>query len=260
MKITEISLDCDKRFIDGDYISTDNYVVINDRKEIFRNGNLIKLDKECSVDFPRVRIISPKQFLLMDGEIMDKKGAWIINNQGKIEKSLNIEYAIKTMITQNYIICSYPETCRYNELDVFDKEGNIQFESAKDSKKNNWIPFHEISAFLEKDENTIYYLPYPNLEIIEFNLLDFSSKHVFELPKEIDYATAFSKKGNDWFFITPQNSMLSSIIYKMDANKKVEQIGTCCYTVFPKGLKDGKFFAPFSGGNKSLKNCQFIEV
>lgn len=46
MKIIEIHLDCDDYFLDGDGVSFNNYAVINDRKQIYRNGENLQLKEK----------------------------------------------------------------------------------------------------------------------------------------------------------------------------------------------------------------------
>ena len=110
-------------------------------------------------------------------------------------------------------------------------------------------------------------MPYPGFPIVEFHLADFSSKIVCQLPDESELKNnffwnpkAFSKKGTDWFFITPDRENDNSRIFKMDAQKRIIQIGTCCFSNFSKGLTSGRFFVPFSGGNGKVRKCQLIEL
>ena len=279
MKITNFSYNCDKFFLNGDFVSMDNYVIINDRKEIFRNGALLKVKVDCTFDFPKVKILSSNQFILIDinkpiNAIDQRHNAWIINNQGTIEQSFYLGDVNRIIATKKNIICSYSGSefdtnWKYGQhgLVVFDYNGQSKFEYYRDEPKSKWLIFIENYAFLEKDENAIYYMPYPGFPIVEFHLADFSSKIVCQLPDESELKSnffwnpkAFSKKGTDWFFITPDRENDNSRIFKMDAQKRIIQIGTCCFSNFPKGLKGGRFFIPFSGGNGKVRKCQLIEL
>lgn len=279
MKITELPHDCDTFFLNGDFVTIENYVLINDRKEIFRNGKLLKINGDCSFDYPKVKIISSNQFILVDSEkpissTDQRPNAWIVNNQGEIEQSFYLGCVHRMITTENYIICSYSDSVlgtewKYgqNGLVVFDYNGSSQFEYYRDEEKNKRINFMENYAFLKKDEDTIYYMPYMDFPIVEFSLVDFSSKVLFRLPnleklKNDSFwnPKAFSKKGNDWFFITPDIENSNSRIFKMNTQNKIEEIGKCCLSFFPKGLQDGSFFIPFSGGLGNQRRCQFIEI
>lgn len=233
MKITEIAHNCKDYFYDGDFVSSDNYVLINDCKEVFRNGQKIELEKCCSLDFPRVSIISSEQFILVDSEKPYKFGegqanAWIINNEGKVEKSLYLGSVHKLITTSKYIVCSYTDGTLFtdwkyaqNPLVIFDFDGLSQFEYNKDVKQIDWIEMIENYSFLEKDKNTVYYLPYDSFPVVELSLKDFSSKVVLYLPNEKEIQNglfwnpkAFTKKGEDWFFITPNLENKNSNIFK----------------------------------------------
>ena len=275
MKITEIQHTCDNFFFNGDATSPENYVIINDHFEVFRNGRIIQLDSKCSLGFPILKVISPEQFILVDAEKPytsknEEPNAWIINNSGKVEKELNLGSVHKIVATKNYIICSYTDAQLFtnfkyaqNGLVVFDKNGQSQFEYYRDvdlSKNPRWL---ENYAFLKKNETTIYYFPFDLSAIVEFSLVDFSSKVLFYLPQINGFPflpKAFSKKGDDWYFIIPEKEQDNSKVLKLDTKNNLEEIGTCCFSHFPKGMIGGKFFVPFSGGLGSQKKCQFIEV
>ena len=279
MKITELPHSCDEFYFDGDYVSIDNYVLVNDRKEVFRNGNLLKLEKECSLEHPRVQIISPEYFLLIDSEKRSplerqEPNAWIVNNSGGIEKSFYLGGVHKVIVTENNIVCSYTDSELFTNseyggdgLVVFDMNGESLFEyyrDEKEDKKLNWI---ENYAFLEGGDNSVYYMPLFLLSIIELNLTDFYSKIILELPKAEEQknndfcnSKAFSKKGEDWIFITPSIDRLSSRMFLLNPKRDGEEIGRCCFSNFPKGKKGGKFFVPFSGGPGKDRKCQFVEI
>ena len=279
MKKTEIPIDCDKYFLNGDFISQENYVLINDRKQIFRNGELLEIKGNYTFVFPKVRIISDNQFLLVDSEKPYEANnkdpnAWVINNNGKIEYALFLGSVNQMILTKKHIIASYSDSqldthWKYgqNGLVVFDFEGNSLFEYYRDEGKSKCLNFIENYAFLEKDKDTIYYMPYEKFPIVEFSLIDFSSKVLFNLPDEKSIEMnhfwnpkAFSKKGENWYFITPDIENNFSRIFKMNLKMEIEEIGTCCFSHFPKGLKEGCFFVPFSGGKGLQRKCQYIEV
>lgn len=257
----------------------DNYVVINDRKEVFRNGDLIELEKKCSLVLPKVKIISSEYFLLIDSEkpYQSKKrepNAWIINNKGRVENYFYLGSVRQVITTQNHIVCSYSDSqlgtnCEFGQhgIVVFDTSGNSQFEYYRDEDKSSQLGWIENYAFFKEDNNSIHYMPYSTFAIIEFSLIDNSSKILIDLPKEEELQNnsfwnpkAFSKKDKDWLFITPDIENFNSRIFKMNTRKTIEQIGTCCFSHFPQGLKNGRFFVPFSGGKGNHRKCQFIEI
>lgn len=96
LKITTFPFDCDSFFLGGDFISAENYVLINDRNQILRNG--ILLEMPISLVFANasvaVKIISPTLFLLVNRDIVcndilnARPNTWIINNKGEIEKAI----------------------------------------------------------------------------------------------------------------------------------------------------------------------------
>lgn len=279
MKIINIPIDCNNYFLNGDFISEENYVLINDRNQIFRNGKLLKIKDNYSFNFPKVRIISEDKFLLVDSDKPyesrhTKSNAWIINNKGRAEYSFYLGIVNRIIVTRKYIIASYTDyqldtNWRYgqNGIVVFDFKGNSLFEYYRDEERSKRLNFIENYAFLEKDEQTIYYMPYQKFPIIEFSLIDFSSKVLLHLPDEDEIEMnkfwnpkAFSKKGENWYFVTPDIENGFSRIFKMGSKNEVEEIGKCCFSHFPKGMKEGKFFIPFSGGNGFQKRCQFIEI
>jgi len=279
MKITEIQFECDKYFIGGDFKSNDNYVIVNDRSQIFRNGKLIKIDLDLTFKNLAVSIISDNQFLLIEREISNKESidkipnAYLINDKGKIENTFYLGSVNKIISTKKHIICSYSDaqldtnfTYAKNGLVVFDLAGNSLFEYYRDEEKSKWLNFIYNYAFYEGDDETIYYLPYTNWQIIEFNLNDFSSKVIFKLPKSEKIINSFwnphgfSNKDDNWFFITPDYEKWCSRIFKMNFKKEIEEIGKCCISHSPKSLKGGKFFVPFTGGNSKQRKCQLIEI
>lgn len=276
MKITEIPHDCDKFFLNGDLVSMQNYVVINDQKEIFRNGVRLDIKVDYSYSHPKVSIISSNQFLLVDSDKPKNSSdtspnAWVINNNGEIEQSFFLGVVHRMITTNNYIICSYTDSqldsnWKYgqNGLVVFDFNGKSLFEYYRDEEKSKWLNFLENYAFFKKNDQLIYYLPFHNDSIVAFSLVDFSSNVLlqFSFPKNhsLGYPKAFSKKGNDWFFITPDRENSNSSIFKLDTQKQIQQIGTCCYSNSPKGFKGGKFFVPFSGGFGNQRKCQLVEI
>ncbi len=279
MKITDIPHDCKKFFLNGAFASMENYVLINDEKEIFRNGRLFKIKGNYSCEHPKLEILSSKKFILIDSGLhtnsKDERGnAWIINENGQIEKSFFLGSVHRILATKKYLICSYigsqlDTNWKYgqNGIVVFNYEGESKFEYYKDEAKHKWLNWIENYSFYKQSENSIYYMPYPKFPIVEFRLTDFSSEIRFQIPSENELGVnefwnpkAFSKKGNDWFFITPDIEKSYSRIFKMNSKKRVEQIGTCCFSHFPKGMEGGKFFIPFSGGTGKQRKCQFIEI
>jgi len=279
MKLRELPHSCDKFYLDGGYVSRNNYVVINDRNEVFRNGRLIRLAEECSLGHPKVQIISPEYFLLIDSDKDSPSedrvpNAWVVNNEGGIEKSFYLGPVHRVIVTKNNIVCSYTDSVLFtnsefgkNGLVVFDMSGKSLFEYYRDEKEDEKLNWIENYAFLAAGKHSVYYLPLYTCAIIELSLIDFSSKIILELPKaeelkndEFWNPKAFSKKGDDWIFITPGIDRLSSRIFLLNPKGEVEEIGRCCFSGFPKGKKGGKFFVPFSGGPGKDRKCQNVEV
>lgn len=285
MKITEIPFECDNFFIGGDFKSANNYVIVNDRSQIFRNGKLLKIDSDLNFKNLAVSIISDHQFLLVEREISTKESkdeipnSYLINDKGEIENIFYLGSVMNIISTKENIICSYSDaqldTQKYdgkgfkygtNGLVVFDLNGNSVFEYYRDEEKSKWLNFIYNYAFHEGNYEIVYFLPYTNWKIIEFSLKDFSSKVICSLPESEKIINTFwnpfgfSKKGEDWFFITPDYENWCSRIFKMNSKKEIEEIGRCCFSTSPKSIKGGKFFVPFSGGDGKKSNCQLIET
>lgn len=270
---------CKHYFLDGDFKDWENYVLINDRKKVFRNGRQIKLDPRCTLEFPRVCLLPDNYFLLVDAELsssaMDQSpNAWVINSKGGIETTFYLGAVHRLMATQKHLICSYGDglldtdwVYATNGLVVFDDAGNSQFEYYRDTPKEHSLNFLENYAFLPKSEQSIYYFPYGDFfKIVELSLTTFTSTVQLDLStipslrnqKDFWNPKALTKKENDWFFITPDLTNEHSKIFKLDQTGELEQIGTTCFSTYPRGLATGGFFAPYSGGNQRQPWCQVI--
>ena len=111
LKITTFPFDCDSFFLGGDFISAENYVLINDRNQIVRNG--ILLEMPISLVFTNasvaVKIISPTLFLLVNRDIIcndilnARPNTWIINNKGEIEKAIYLGSVDKIMVHHRFL-------------------------------------------------------------------------------------------------------------------------------------------------------------
>ncbi|MFK7969601.1 MAG: hypothetical protein AB8F95_04495 [Bacteroidia bacterium] len=271
MKITELPHTCDQYFLDGSFVSMNNYVVINDRMEVFRNGKVITLQEPILTKWLRVRVLSPNRFLVVadhfeTGE--ENPNGWIINNEGLIEKAIYLDDVYCVFSTEKYIITSSNESVYPNRIAVFDWNGKEVFIYDNEAQeKTNSPGFWENYAFLGKDERSIYFMPYTDFPLIEFNLIDFSAKVVATVPSEKELGNdsfwnpkAFTKKGEDWYFITPDYDHFCSRVFRMNPAKEIEEIGQCCFSILPKGLPGGKFFVPYSGNNPNNNTCQIVEI
>ncbi|MEL6628073.1 MAG: hypothetical protein AAFQ92_21290 [Bacteroidota bacterium] len=103
-------------------------------------------------------------------------------------------------------------------------------------------------AFLKKDEQTVFFMPYEDFPIIEFSLVDYAAKQVAQLPDDavLDMPRfwnpkAFTQKGYNWYFITPDHESVCSRIFCMSSHPEIEEIGQYCYSISPKGIQGGKF-------------------
>lgn len=279
MKITEILLDCEDHFLDGDFVSMENYLLINSNQQVIRNGGFLKVKGEISLQYPRVKIISSEKFILVEGEGIsnhkeNKPNAWIISNDGTIEHSFFIGAINKLITTNRFIIASYHDSAMglgqeyaNNQIVVFDHSGLKLFGYRENDDEKKKVAFQQNYAFFKENEKCIYFLPYPGFSIVKFNLLDFTSQTIFELPKDqsaIPNAfwnpVAFSKRGENWYFLTSDSESLVSRLFRVDSNMLIEEMGDFHFSTNPKGLKDGRFFIPFELGNTVKKRCKIVEV
>jgi hypothetical protein len=235
MTINEIKHPFNSRIHDGDIISKTNFLLIDDENRIYRNGK--KINIKLKLEWPIVRIISDDFFILIDSDSsMQKDNAWIINNNGTIERSFYIGNATDVILTKTHIVASYSkcsldtsriftisyknpdyETCleklsskkalSREGLAVFDFRGNCLFKYMTDASDEDFIPFMEVCSFLKKDEDTIYLLPYlfnDGLAILEFSLKNYSLKNVLNLEEivaENYFPRAMTKKHGNWYFL-----------------------------------------------------------
>ncbi|MEM7373700.1 MAG: hypothetical protein AAF587_34075 [Bacteroidota bacterium] len=293
MQVIQFPYSCNEFFKDADYLSHDNYIVINDRDEVFWNGSLLKIKGECSFDFPKVKIIPGNKFLLVDserslGKTKNKGNAWIINNYGEIEKTFYLGGVQNLLVTSTRILASYSEceldTSRIfhentpqksfssQSLVAFNNSGEILFEYYRDTKDDDLIFFMENYAFLYKDEESVYFMPYlfssnPQLPIVELDVNDYSTQIIFYLSEveglldDLSLPIAFSKKGKDWFFITPDRKKMShSTVYKISETRVVEIVGECAMSFQSKGLPGGKFLLPTTYEKGKPAKCQLLEL
>jgi len=117
--------------------------------------------------------------------------------------------------------------------------------------KSKIIQWWEVYSFLCSREDVIYLQVYPGMSIVKFKLNNFESRVNYEMPTEKELnqndfwnPKAFTKVGDDWYFITPDRDNVISKIFKMDSNKGIELFGTCRFSQTPKGMKDGMFILP----------------
>lgn len=282
MKITELPYSCDGWFPDCDYISEDNHVVINDRKEIFRNGNQLKLPKECTAEFPKTRILTKDHFLLIDSAKPDHSddeaaNAWVVNTNGKVEKSIFLGGVHRMFITPSLILASYTDSqlsydVKYGKHGIvaFDLNFNSLFEYFRDIDMKDRVSMIENYGFFVDSDSKIYFLPYPKFSIEELDMENLSSREVVLLPSyeelgmpEFWNPNSFLKKDDDWYFITKDYqdaSAFFSRIFKMTPQKKIEEIGQCCFSYNPQGYAGGRFVVPNHHAIGNYKRCQIIEL
>lgn len=276
---------------DGDILSENNFLLIDEKNNIYRNG--IKINIKMDLEFPIIRIISDDHFILVDGDSNKKKdNAWIIHNNGTIENAFYIGNAFNIILTESNIIAAYSEcslnterifkhTANPSEKDVsseglavFDLQGSCLFKYMSDAKEENIIPFISIYSFLRKDEDNIYLLAYlftRDIAILEFNLNSYSIKHILNIPEAFDcnLPRAMTKKNDDWYFLTtnPNHTeieqgnlnSLKSYLFKLDKMLFVEKIGECCFSNKMHGNDDGSFSVPLSIKNQYQNSC-FIKI
>ncbi len=273
---------------DGDFLSPDDYILITDQGKIYRNTKEILHSIKFSEHlFPRIRIITENRFIVTDGELLTgEDNAWIFDESGKIEKSFYIGSALKMLVTKTRIIVSYSDAQldsnwkhATNALVIFDYEGNSLFEYYRDMKEEDRVAILENYALLKKDENTIYFMPIcfsstHSFPIVELSLIDYSQKVLFYLidedrkekfiPEKFYNPSAFTKKGDKWYFLSrdtgdPEHKNLRSVIFEMDSNRHIREIGECAFSVRMRGLPNGKFSVPAGVYPPYNHSSSFIE-
>lgn len=282
MKIVEFPINCIQYFKNGDAQSSQDYVLITDDNKIYRNERLIQINGNYSLGYPKVSIISDELFLLVENEYYENKdfdgnNAWLINRSGEIVHSFFVGSPHRMIFAGSKIVMSYDEaqldtgaSFGTNGLAVFDLNGSCLFEYYRDTKRTDWIPMMENYAFLKKDDKTVYFMPIcggaGDFPIVELNLVDFTTKVLFYLVEKGDrylkqLPHAFSKKEDKWYFLSRHvEDFTHSVIFELNEDKQLVEIGKCAYSVFPKGLPNGKFFIPFTGGSASGLKSQLVEI
>ena len=148
MKITELQHDCDAFFLAGDFISTHNYVVINDRKEIFRNGEPLVLREPMIWENPRVQILSDTRFLMVepddDNPSPSVPNAFILTETGEVEKAFCLGDVHQMIATETSLVISSSECTDSNRLAVFDFDGKRLYEYDQQAAESNKVNFWEI--------------------------------------------------------------------------------------------------------------------
>jgi len=279
---------------DGDILSPNNFLLIDEKNTIYRNG--VKINIQLDIKYPIVRIISDDYFLLIDGDNDKvKNNAWIIHTNGTIENSFYIGQATNVILTKSNLIVAYSESSldtdrmfrnnhiskeRYKKdvssegLAVFDFQGNCLFKYMTDAKDPEFIPFIEICSFLKKDEDNIYLLARlftRGIAILEFNSKNYTMKNILNIPEIFDYdlPKAMTKKNDDWYFLATNPNYieieegnfnsLKSYLFKLDKMLLIEKIGECCFSNKMHGNNDGSFSVPLSIKNDDQNSC-FIKI
>ncbi len=216
MDLTKICLN--NRVECMDFNSINDFMYIDENSNIYRNIGSIEVKDIVFGLSPMIKIISEDLFVLINRDgIKNSNNCWIINNEGSIKSTFFIGSPQEIIATKDYIIVSYSNSMLDSnsvfgdaQIVVFDFKGNIIFKYNSESNKTKF-PFLENKSFVKKDEDTIFFMPYGDINsksdfsIIEFSLIDFSSKILFHLPnfynkeKEL-YLTAFTRKGSYWYF------------------------------------------------------------
>lgn len=271
MKVKSIELNTNEIITDGDFISIDNYIIIDASGLIIWNGEKIELPFKHSLDFPRIKLLANGKFIFIDGARNENvKNAWIINQNLEVEKSLILGTVQNIIFSENYLLCSYSHTDTSNlgntGLTVFNQDSKQLFSYYKNDYKEKELQWFEVYSFLKEEDQKIFYMIYPTFSIVEFDK-EFKSKIICEIPNEEiikrdDFwnPKAFTRKGDDWYFITPDRKNKISRIFKMHVNKKIECIGTCGFSFTPKGLENGRFFVPIQNPIQRKGKFEIIEV
>jgi len=199
-KRISLPLSCTRDFLFFDVASESDWIAINKSGEIFRNNQKIPVSKPFALEFPRIKIISSDAFLLAEGD--PKHGqeidSWIIDNQGNVLREFCMDGPWKIIVTRDRIVASYDyikaSDTKWGVADiiVFDHSGNCLFIYHANQDKNLPLGVVEIKALLEKDESSIYFMPYTggsseqenDFPIVEFSLKDYTTKVLFYATTE----------------------------------------------------------------------------
>ena len=278
MRIEEIEIANSARYYKaGDFISMQEYVLFGSDYNIVKNGKILETELPIKIEMPRITILDKSRFLISEFDLHSSnmkrksKNAWIIDDEGKIVNHFNIGQANRLLSTNELIIASYAPSGFYSGrspefevggLAIFDFMGNCLFHL--DAILPKEVNFFEIKAMSIFDNNYVYFLTYPNFDILRLKLNNF--KLDIELKLSVDETnvddsfwipTAMSKSGSEWFFHTPNDS--KSIIFKRGNDGEVLSIGTCNYSPNPKGLANGQFFLPSFSIDETVKKCKIVK-
>lgn len=292
MKIHKINNPFTSAVHHGDIISSDDYLLIDQEKRIFRRGNEIELN--LKLEWPIARIISDDSFLLVDGDSLNERhNAWIVENTGVIKNSFFIGKVLDILLTKTKIIASYSKcslnTDRYfisshkeiqqnksistEGLAVFNFKGQCLFRYMSDATEQNFIPFIEVESLLKGNNEKVYLLAHlfdHNTSMLEFNLKDYSIRNILNITPLIDKnhtPIAMSLKGKSWYFIMKnykdfnhQNiNRIKSYILKLNHNSSFTLLGEAPYSHRICGKNNGSFSIP-SWLNVTDKESYYIEL
>jgi hypothetical protein len=279
MEIEEIYIEGADAFLTGDFLSSDSCVVIDKLGRLIWNGQL--LNHKISYDFerPLLTILDKNRFLIVETDMSisspRSQNAWILDNNGRTMSEFHIGQVSRLISTDKHIISTYSPSSYYpghslefeaGGLAVFDFEGNCIYKFVLNSQKT--IDFFEIYAIFNLDNRNVYLLTYPKIDLLRFDTKTFELNMELDCIKNNDSISddfwlprAISKKGEDWYFLTPSIEFQKSIIFKMDKLNSIVEIGRCNYAFSPIGLTGGRFFIPsYNWKHSDALNCQIIHV
>ena len=255
MKIETIHINSTELIRDGDFKSPDNFMIVDRKNNVYKNGEKINVPVKLSIDNPKVKLLPNDKFILIDGsKPATVDNAWVINQNLEIERILKLGSVQDIIYFNGNLLCSYSYCDRTilgnTGLTIFNLDGNEIFSYYNGEIRPNNLKWWEIYSFLLDENNKLQYLAYPNFPIIQLSS-DFKSNVIAKVPNEEQLKKnefwnpmAFTRKDENWYFITPDKKNILSRIFKMGKSQRIEQIGTCSISFRPKGLSNGKFFIP----------------
>jgi len=270
MKITEKIFDLDSPILDIDFIDESNFIFTTEQGHFFINGKRIDIDLGSSKEYwLRVGFIDKNTILLINAVIDQEreKNSWIVNNIGEIEKELSLGPCSKFLVKKKQIIVAYADSNIYPweygyGMNFYDYDNKLLNQYNKKNKVNPNSHFYENYAFLSKDKDSFYFMPYyfkkgefiSYMPIVEYNLalnkekvlFSLYNKSTFSVPKINlkDYtAMAFSKDDLYWYIGSHkiEKDILTCHITVIDSD--YNKLETYDLNIVGRilGFQDGKF-------------------
>lgn len=228
------------RIINLDADDQGNFIAFTDNKTVISNGNKLMLD--IDFNFPIIRKLDDKTFIIVDTQTGKINNGYIFNFSGELLKSFLAGDGIEDIVIQcNKIIITYfdegvlgKQGPNNDGLAVFDFSGAqiFGFNSSK-----IWGYILDCYCICKHGTNRVLFYAYTDLNLFELNL-DTLKIESYETPIDFSGVSAISSTKEKIIFHSSYHDKRS--FFSWERNKKdVIKFGDCGYNL--TGIKNGKF-------------------